>query len=406
MAFQMIPRRLLALGLLMTGILTLSPATVPAEQLQELPREEAVSLLNQLAGSWARCLERGSFISGSAVVSQDAAQTAAPVKSKGGQIQIQRGQYQRHDTARVDFKADLQDQTCWCFWQQDVNTVWSQQSDGLIVNQDQPPARIKSVLTRNDYYQLPEKGDRLSGFPIPQPEELLRLDVQQSRKDLLASRRLAIQDTARAGRRGAEYPQTFDPSRIYKIGGLFPDQFLRNTARHLQTGEGVQVCFIKRQPDVLLIQVPYRGSTPGSPVLLVESTWLASREAAGPAMLLESVRMTLEDQAQPAPKQQQKRALYQTVWKWNSARLKQGYVVPESWTYHETGSNSSQPRYRRFVGIKEWKFVDSFPPQTFSRQSLGLKVGDLIFDKEKRALSYQGADEKLIEVAADEHGSR
>ncbi|MCA9007398.1 MAG: hypothetical protein KDA70_19155, partial [Planctomycetaceae bacterium] len=260
-----------------------------AAQLPEMPRDEAIVLLTRLADSWEGCLKHANYISGRAKVNQESNVKSAPVQLREGEIRNQRGDYERVIRAEVDFKADFQNQAYWCFWSQQHPTTWANQSDGLIVSQNKHLERSYSILTDNDYYLLPLGMENITPFPLPQPEELIRLDVQQNRDSDLSLRRVAYRDSPRVGRQFVERSQMFDSSRLLKMGGSFPDQFLRSVVRHLETGHGVRISLIKKQPEVLLIQVPYRGSTAGAPVLFLESTWLASQESAGPAMLLESV---------------------------------------------------------------------------------------------------------------------
>lgn len=394
------PIRMLVNLILITAFLFHISRSARAEQLQDMPHDEAIVLLTRLADSWERCMKHAPYVSGHAKVNQESNIKSAPVKLQGGEIQNQRGDFEQTNRAEVDFKADFHKQDYWCFWNQQIPTTWANQTDGLIVNQNKQLQRFHSVQTTNNYYLLPFGIEEIPISRLPQPEELLRLDLQQNRDSNAKIRNIAYRNSPRVGRQSAECSQSFDPTRLFKMGGQLPDQFLKSLVRHLENGKGVRVSLIKNQPTLLLVQSAYRGSTAGDPVLFLESTWLASQEPAGPPMLLESVRMTLEDRFQAKQQNAEKiKTIYQIVWKWNSERLKQGHVVPISWDYVVSGNAPSTPRFHRYVEIEKWDIVDSFPAETFTVESLNLRVGDLLYDKDNRVLSYQAANNRFIKIS-------
>ncbi|HBL47574.1 hypothetical protein [Gimesia sp.] len=394
------PIRMLAILFFITAISFRISGSVKAEQLHEMPHDEAIVLLTRLADSWERCLKHAPYVSGRAKVNQESNVKSAPVKLRGGGIQNRQGDFERLNRVVTDFKADFKSQKFWCFWNQQSPTTWTDQTNGKIVHQNKQVEQSYSVLTEKNYYELPLGTDAVTFSQLPQPEELIRLDVQQNRDSNASLRRIAYRDSSRVGHQRTERSQMFDSSRLLKIGDKYPDQFLRNVVRHLETGYGVRISLIKKQPTVLLIQVPYRGTTEKEPVLFVESTWLASQEPAGPTMLLESVRMTLEDRFQTKQQNAEKvKSIYQTVWTWDSERLKQGLVVPVSWDYVVTGNSPTTSGFHCYVEIEKWNIVKSFPAETFTAESLNLRVGDLLYDKEHRVLSYQGANNRFLVIS-------
>ena len=394
------PIRMLAIFIFITAISFHISGTAKAEQLQEMPDDEAIVLLTRLADSWERCLKQAPYVSGRAKVNQELYTKTATFNRIALKNKTQGPQFEKLVRAMVSFKSDFQKKSHRSHWLELQPSSWRDQANGKLIKNALQPVESVSVLTEEDYYYCWLGVQSMGHTPGPSTAELSHIDVQQNRECIGCVRMIGYRDSPRVGHQLTERLQMFDSSRLLKIGGQYPDQFLRNVVRHLETGDGVRISLIKKQPEVLLILVPYRGSTAGDPVLFLESTWLASQDPAGPKMLLESVRMTLEDRFQAKAQNGEKtKSIYQTVWKWNSERLKQGLVVPASWDYVVSGNASTTSGFHRYVEIEKWDLVESFSEQTFSPAALNLQIGDLLFDKEHRVLSYQAANNRFIKLS-------
>jgi len=172
-----------------------------------------------------------------------------------------------------------------------------------------------------------------------------------------------------------ERSTVFQPLRLIKLGGLYPDSFLENRGDARKNGQALDVARMKDNSNGLTLSAEFRQSDDDRNPIVFESDWIANPVKNSPAYLPMEVRQSLSDQSNSPP-------MTRVNWTWDDELLKQGYALPSSYDIVvRSPENLDRVRFERNVTLKSWIVNPKLNESDFSVQSLSPNVGEPVDDR-------------------------
>lgn len=369
--------RVSAYGLLLS-LMTLS---VSADEL-ELLGEDAERALQELKGS-ALLVEASVIktrLTGTLV--QEVVYSAPDgVSGRGedaGVGQVPRGSFRRIDVVEVQVETGDSLERCLVKWaDRTAPKVFARDSgDELELEMGLEATSVWAARTGGDCYFF-EPSARIGGIAGGYlPEVLQKLDSEEVKKRI-ERRGVVFRSPSVEARSHEERGVFLSMSHLLSLGGSLPSSYVQRSLQLLGSGDCRVTSRSEGGSRILKISRTLGGDSQDP--LVVEAQW--GRLDGHSSYLLESYTSHLV--GAPEDDVPESNSYWSMKWIWNTSSGEPPAL--RGWEFFASDTPKSPPSFKRTLAVETFQDIEK---SDFTVRDLGAQTGDLIYDTEKKLISY------------------